>query len=340
MVRAIVVNRFALVAFDLLEISPTLEAAVRDQLPFPCFVVATHTHSGPGGTDPDPIAELLGEGPYVPSRPGQLAEAAAETIGMAVARRRAAVLRFGQARHPELQEERDPGGTADPTLSVLAADGLDHHRIATLAVYGAHPTLLPRGERLLSADWPGAAAATLEKTGGVAMVLQGAGGDASVPRAGLPSDPGTQIAAFGQHVADAVENVISAGSPVAPGPTAVAQAVVGLPAPDLSRFLGPFHGLADRLFELWAPRAATVSVALLGAVTLTCVPGELTGAARTAWPADQTIISLCGGDVSYIESPALWQNRRGEPLALLGPSLLADLLAGDRMALDAARAVP
>ncbi|MHB8419423.1 MAG: hypothetical protein ACYDCL_15215 [Myxococcales bacterium] len=254
-------------------------------------------------------------------------------MALALGGQRPAVLTVGRAARPDLQETRDPGGTPDPTLWVLAADDAERGtRLATLAVYGAHPTLLPRGERLLSADWPGAAARSLERHGGVALVLQGAGGDASVPRAGLPADPGERLGAYGERFATAVATALAAGAPLPPAPLRYAAAEVALPAPDLSRLLGPFHGAADRLLALWAPRTARVAVAGLGGLKLACLPGELTGAARAAWPKAETVISLCGGDISYIEAEAQWRSRRGEKLALFGPDLPERLLEGERAA--------
>ena len=66
MARALVIGPWVVVTLDVLEVSPELVAAIREKTPSAAalFVLATHTHSGPGGTDPNVIAQLLGEGPF------------------------------------------------------------------------------------------------------------------------------------------------------------------------------------------------------------------------------------------------------------------------------------
>jgi hypothetical protein len=335
-----------IVSLDLLEVSPELVETLRSLLPGPPFaltVLASHTHSGAGGTDPNALAQLLGEGPFDRDLMNGIAAAAATVVLRARARARPATVTFARTDVPALQQERDPGGSPDPTLSVLTAAGRDGQLIGTLAIFGAHPTLLPRQERLLSADWPGAAARELDKGGSVTLVAQGAGGDASVPRAGLPPDPGARIQAFGELFAAAVRHAL----PPAPEPLSglgYAAVEIRLPAPNLSRYLpGPLHGAADWLVEWLAPATAEVSVVRLGSQLFYCLPGELTGSARrldaVAFHAGEslTALALCNGDVSYIEAPELWRSGQGEQLVLFGPDLAERLFDGVRVAADAAR---
>ena len=63
--RAISFGPFAIVALDLLEIPNILRAAVSAKFPDQIvWVCATHTHSGPGGYDPSPLAQVAGARSY------------------------------------------------------------------------------------------------------------------------------------------------------------------------------------------------------------------------------------------------------------------------------------
>ncbi len=351
MARALVIGPWVIVALDLLEVSPELVQAIREKLPEPTalFVLATHTHSGPGGTDPNLVAQLLGEGAFHRNLMNAFATTAVTAVALARANEEPALLSFARSSAPGLQEERDPGGTPDPSLTVLSVDRPGGKPIATLVVFGAHPTLLPRQERLLSADWPGAAVRELEKSGGVAMVVQGAGGDASVPRPGLPEEAEARIQAYGERFAAAAlrrfrENPDLSNDDLDLGiglkGIAYASAQVTLPAPNLSAFL-PLHGAADRLVDWLAPATAQVAVVRVGSLLFYCLPGELTGAAHALeglafHPGEAaTALSLCNGDISYIESPDLWRNGQGERLALFGPDLAERLFEGVRVAAEA-----
>ncbi len=338
MARAAVIGPVALLALDLVEVSPALASAIRQKLgpdTPELFAAATHTHSGPGGTDPNPLAQLLGEGRFDEARLDAFAETAAEAVRRARAAARPASLRLARVARPDLQEERDRCGTPDSTLAVLEAVAIGGEPVATVVVFGAHPTLLPGGERLVSADWPGAAARALEARGGVALVLQGAGGDATVPRARLPKAPGARIEAYGRAFASAVEGALATATPVPPGPSAIATAATALPALDLAPVLGPFHRLPDRLLGPLAPAATTVTAFAIGSALVLCVPGELTGAARRLLPEAPLVVSLCNGDVSYVEAPAQWRAGTGERLALFGEGLAPTLAAAARTALAA-----
>ncbi len=128
MVRTVAIGGLAVVAIDVLEISPQLEAAITarfrrrfGEAPPPMLVAATHSHSGPGGTDANPVAEWLAEGRYEPA----LVDALADTVALAVRHAQAdespADISWSSVARSDLQEERDPGGRRDPTLFVLPA---------------------------------------------------------------------------------------------------------------------------------------------------------------------------------------------------------------------------
>jgi hypothetical protein len=91
----------------------------------------------------------------------------------------------------------------------------------------------------------------------------------------------------------------------------------------------------DWLLNPLAPRTATLEALRMGGNTLSCIPGEVTGAARrilspaTQSSPDAILISLCGGDVSYIEAASLWIRGDGErELSLFGPNLAQRLAEG------------
>ena len=93
-------------------------------------------------------------------------------------------------------------GPVDPTLFALQARDESGVVVATLAVYGMHPTVMPSTSRIPSGDWPGAAARTIEQeTQAPALVLQGAGANATWSRDGLPEDSALAADALGDTVA-------------------------------------------------------------------------------------------------------------------------------------------
>jgi hypothetical protein len=340
MARALALGPLSLVALDLVEVPAALVAEIRRRSPgdAPLWVVATHTHSGPGGLDPSPLAQALGAGRFQKELFDAVAARAVDALSQARGRAEPATLWLATAPHPEAQEARRPGSLPDPTLVALRAIGQNGKPLATVVVFGDHPTLLPSRERLLSADWPGAATAALERAGGVALVLQGAGADATPPRRPRDSDPSVRISDFGERVAGLAEEALKAARRLPDTPLDSCRVEVALPALDLAPFvpLG-LHAPIDRLLGPWAPRSAELQVVGLDGITLSCIPGEVTGAARKVlWPggdrpSDSILISLCGGDVSYIESPTLWSRGEGErELSFFGPRLAQALGEGLR----------
>jgi neutral ceramidase len=340
MARAVAIGPLGLVALDLVEVPAALVDEIRRRSPgtSPLWVVATHTHSGPGGIDPSPLAQALGVGRFKRDRFDSIAACATEAVSQARSRAEPSTLWLAAEPHPEAQELRRPGGQPDPTLVALRALGPDGKVVATLVVFGDHPTLLPSRERLLSADWPGAAARALERSGGIAIVLQGAGGDTTPPRRNSDVDPTERMTHFGERVAGLAEAALRSARSLPDASFESCAVEVALPPLDLAPLvpLG-LHAPLDRLLGRWAPRTADVELIRLDGITLSCVPGEVTGAARRAlWPRgegppDSILISLCGGDVSYIEAPDVWSRGEGErELSFFGPRLAQALGEGLR----------
>ncbi len=349
--RAVALGELDLVELDVVETPEPLVDEIRRLRPRETVIAfASHTHEGPAGFDDRLLAEALGMGRFRPTARLGIADAASRAIAKARASMVPAQLRLARASLPGLQDERHEGGAPDPGLWVLAVDRVGGRvggdagdgAIATIVGYGAHPTLLPARERRYSPDWPGAAERAVETArGGVALVAQGAGGDAAAHQADLPSEPDERLRAYGSEVAQAAMAALAGSRPL-DGTLGFAEAEVALPPLDLEPFLRWPHGLADRLVGPLGPRTARVAALALGGATLLCVPGELTGAARRQWSeangqlAAAAILSLCGGDVSYVESERLYRAHEGEPLTLFGPALAARLGEAAQLAAGAA----
>ena len=93
---------------------------------------------------------------------------------------RQATLRAGAAESPGIGTDRnDPGRPGDPLLSVLQFENDNGEQVIIYST-ACHPTVLNADNTLVSADFPGAAAAALEQ-GKVkmAMFLNGSAGDVS-----------------------------------------------------------------------------------------------------------------------------------------------------------------
>ncbi len=293
---------FAIVSVDLLEMPHAIQAAISARLPGRIvWLCATHTHSGPGGYDPSPLAQLAGARRF----DSQIFEAVVDAAVSAVAQaERAAVpatLRLAKASHPELKRGRTSGATPDPALWLLQARALDDQPLALLLAFGAHPTFVSRRAATLSPDWPGATAQALvaQGAGAVALVVQGAGGDSSV------AGPAT-ASAYAQALTQAI-----ARSPAAPSAGGAVSAEI---RPATVTF-APLLGLGTRL-------TTAVGVARVGEAALVCLPGELTGAAladleaRAPWLRDALVLTLCGDELAYVESPRLQASGGGERLVL------------------------
>ncbi len=165
--RAVVIGKLAIVSLDVLEIPPSLSAVVGQMVgaDLSVWLCASHTHSGPGGYDPERLPQLFGARRFEPKVFDALAQAAAAAVSAAAWGARPAKVRWATASHPELKRGRSPGAEPDPMLWAMQADDADGAVIATLLAFGAHPTVISRRDALASADWPGSAAEALGRQG-------------------------------------------------------------------------------------------------------------------------------------------------------------------------------
>lgn len=163
------------------------------------LIVATHTHGGPKvlhlGEPYSADRSWPAGNPYLTWVEDQIAAGAAQ----AWARRQPVRLSVGRGRvdltfnrrlvRPDGGVEMiwgqgrqvDPAllGPTNPEVGVIRLDDSEGRMVALLFNYACHPVVLGSGNRLLTADFPGAAMAYLEKEfpGAVALFLQGAAGD-------------------------------------------------------------------------------------------------------------------------------------------------------------------
>lgn len=259
------------------------------------WVVATHTHSSFGGYDDRPLAELAGTGLFRESARNALVRAAVEALTLASSKLEPARVEVATI-DAALCRPRS-GEACDRRLSrmrISSATG----PIAEWLVLAAHPTLVPRKTDTADPDYPGTLAERrYAADAGVTLVVQGAGGNASV----ASEKAGSELAlAIEQQLPD-----FAAEEPNAEIELAVARAKVSLPHPDASRLVPSFSRVAATNFVcLSAVREAEVGVIRLGKSVWLSVPVEASKATgerlEKAAGADR-LISLANGYLGYLE---------------------------------------
>ena len=157
-------------------------------------VGSTHTHAG---------ADTYGGWGGIPSwYRSQLRDAALASAKQAVANLEPATISAGEADLRRFNNERRDTyySTVDTGATWLQATRIGRNRkpagvIATMATFGAHPTMVE--EQVLHADWPGATARAFETTyGGVGLLFEGALGNSSITGPGSgPEQRGSSVAA-------------------------------------------------------------------------------------------------------------------------------------------------
>ncbi len=167
--------RLVLLTADLIGFPPALVQEVRDGIaravgttPHAILLHATHTHNGPHIGTFRAMGEV--DGPYNSVLVRKL-------IGVAVqafASLQPAHLTYGESaaqigvnrRVTDAEGRTSIGnnysGPVAPTVQAVCVNGADGRMFAMLFSHACHPTTLPREERRLSADWPGAAVAALK----------------------------------------------------------------------------------------------------------------------------------------------------------------------------------
>ncbi|GAC1604659.1 MAG: hypothetical protein NVS4B10_17770 [Myxococcales bacterium] len=316
------------VAIDALLVpGPLEEEVLREALlpPRTCLLfAATHTHAGAGGTWNNLLAEAAGNGVYQAERMRAHRDAAAQAIAQALAQRGPARLVVAQAPWPGGPARSRGPGPLDPTFTALRLSRPDGSAIGTLTDYGMHPTVLRRGRAFVSGDWPGEAARLLEQaTRAPALVVQGAGGNATWARDGMPAAPQAAAEALGAAVA-AHATALLAATPASPEPGAeppslsCAVRLVALPEAQVSaRVPRLLRTLAGNLLSLVAPRSAVETRIGLPGLTLLGVPAEVVGdfgLASHAAAQPMALVTLADGYLGYVETPARLAEGSGEAM--------------------------
>jgi neutral ceramidase len=163
----------ALVAADLLQVDPRLQALVagevleRTGIPRERLQLAgTHTHSGPAQREPSEVEVTIGH---------RIADAVAE----AWEGRREAVAAVGIGEVHGIAGNRRPGGgPVDDRVTVTRFDAADGSPIATHVSYGCHATTLGPDNTRYTADYPGFLCRFVDEVaGGVTLFTTGPQGD-------------------------------------------------------------------------------------------------------------------------------------------------------------------
>lgn len=332
--RALVLDvggqRLGLVVLDVLLIPPQLRDAIGAGQAFPTWVLATHTHSGPSGFDPRFASELAAIGRYHPEDLQRLVTAGRDALAAAALALKPARLEVGQAELEGVSTARS-GTAVDRRLTRLRFDTAQG-ALAQVLIVSAHPTLVDRRPEGLHPDWPGLLAARLEESGGpLTLVLQGAGGNASVDRA---------LLATPEAAATKLEQLVRA-VPTATEPetldAAWTEVHVWLPRPDAQRLVprvlkaATENALCDDAEDI-----AVLHALRLGSARLLLVPFE------PSFPAGQVLeqqaeatrlVSLADGYAGYVETVEAARGGTGESARqYFPPELLMYLAEGAKLA--------
>lgn len=175
----------ALVVLDTCIVTGAFSQAVRRRIreaygiPAESVVItATHNHSGPDYTGHwEPVD---------PSVPAFVADAVVRAVGEAASALTPVRVGISEGRLAEVTVNRRQADRAvDPAVPVLRLDRLDGTCLAVVFGYACHPVTAGTHNRLLSAEYPGAAADAVEATlegSPVALFVNGGAGDVN-PRA-------------------------------------------------------------------------------------------------------------------------------------------------------------
>lgn len=308
--------RSAIVLVELMTLPPSLASRIEDRVQAAgvgCSVIAaTHTHSGPGGYDRALIPQAVAVGRFDAGMEDAILNAVSASLASAKAELAPADLATAEGTLPFGRNRDRPGGPVDDRLTGVRLLRPDGARVAQIVRFAAHPTLEARAFGP-SGDWPGAAMAALEEEGGVALVLQGAVGDA---RADLDAarDLGDEALRDAESFGGAVARATAAlgfhevAAPVAMG---CAAAEFDLPVADLDAMVPrPLGRLVSNLASLAAPATSRISALRLDDLVMLAVPAEPTYGA--AVPAEEAvsrtglrgrIVSLAEGYVGYAPLP-------------------------------------
>lgn len=340
-------GQVTIVSADLLLVTKALHSRMAEASGCPpenLLVLATHTHSGPGGYWQGRHIESF-MGPYDRRAGDRLTASLAETIREATQSVRAAALFATSVDVRGIStNRRHADGPIDSILTLLRFD-VEGDLPICVASFGAHPIVgLERRPFAVTADFPGEVCERLERLGLRAVFCQGACGGISPAHIHLPLEK--HLARLGS----AFENAISAALPsmqscnvrrvlVEQVPIQLSSAETQI-TPDGLAFLGALEQRIRPLRHHFAEMAAqgavenqnlSLKIVGMGRLVLVGIPGEvgpqLSTVIRRVFSPNYTIVaSLCNGYAGYIHRRSDYEYKRG--LRTLGLYENAMSLAG------------
>lgn len=323
-------QKLGLVLLDVLLIPPQLRDAIGQGQAFPTWVLASHTHSGPSGFDPRLASELAALGKFQPDVLHTLASAGRSALAEADAALRPARFEKGESLFEGLTAPRS-GSEVDRRLTRLRF-GDDQGAIAQVVIAAAHPTVVGTKPAGIHPDWPGLLAQELERNGGpVTLVLQGAGGNASIDRAASPT-PEAAASKFAEFLR-AVPMTVQPDELDA----SWTEVHVALERPDASRLVPKVFvaALENALCEE-AEDFVVLHGFKLGELRFLTVPFEPSFEAGHVLEEQSRVarvVSLADGYAGYVDTVETARLGQGESLRqYFGENLLTQLAEGARLA--------
>ena len=186
-----------------------------------------------------------------------------------------------------------PPNLNDPEMLVLAIDGRNGGRVATLVNWASHPEALGSKNTLLTADWPWAFVRDVEQAaGGMAVFVNGAIGGMQSPLGTALIDPKTGQPApantfrfaeiVGEYVARHVVDAAAAARPLAVDAIEYREAIVEVPVANQAYLMGSAAGVFKGRKPMSATKSTFTPVGYLrlasgkqAIVEAALVPGEL-----------------------------------------------------------------
>ena len=254
------VSSAAVVCLDLVGMDLALAAEVRAEVRRQAGVdvallISTHTHSAPFTIPWSLVGREWFSSPEGKRWRDDLPAAVARASCEALSRLEPVRLRAGRAPAQAGLNRRsqtadgvvmspNPDGPTVPWVDVLCVDRSDGRPLAVLFSHAAHPVVVHGASCLISADYPGYAAAAVRRglgEGALALFAQGCGANINAPLRG-----GFEAAeAVGEALAEAALGAVAEARPVPPGPLRSATVAATLPL----RALPPPEACAGTLRE-------------------------------------------------------------------------------------------
>ncbi|MEI6499787.1 MAG: hypothetical protein WCP21_02045, partial [Armatimonadota bacterium] len=269
------VSSAAVVCLDLVGMDLALAADVEDEVRRQAgvdvvFLISTHTHSAPFTIPWSLLGREWLSAPEGIRWRGDLLAAVVGASCEAVSRLEPVRLRAGRAAAQAGLNRRlrtadgvvmspNPDGVTVPWVDVLCADRADGTPLAVLFGHAAHPVVVHGASTLVSADYPGYAAAAVRRGlggGVVALFAQGCGANVN----GHPLRGGFEAAeSVGEALAEAALQAVAEAEPVPPGPLRLASVAASLPLrplPPPEACLRTLRECAERLTQAQAQGVA------------------------------------------------------------------------------------